>query len=78
MGHHNVKEKSFVSKAKRIVIHSLYNINGKDINDIALIQLDQILDFKNDQLGFICLPLGHTNDNDTYPPIGTETYDNDD
>jgi predicted metalloenzyme YecM len=74
MGHHDLREKKFVLKARRIVIHASYNSNGRSIDDIAFIELNQTVDFKNDQLGFICLPYNHINDNDTYPPIGTETY----
>jgi len=77
MGHHGLKEKYFILEAKRIVIHASYNINGRNINDITLIELNQTIDFKNDQFGFICLPLNHINDNGVYPPIGTETYDDD-
>ena len=73
MGHHGVREKNIVLKAKYITIHSLYNINGRNINDIALIKLNGLIDFNNDQFGFICLPLNHTNDG-SFPPIGTETY----
>ena len=78
MGHHDINEKNVVSKAQRIIIHASYNFNGKKAHDIALVELDQIVDFNNDQLGFICLPLNHINDNGAYPPIGTETYDYDD
>lgn len=74
MGHHGLREKNIVLKAKRIVIHDSYNSNGKNINDIAFIELNQTVDFKNNQLGFICLPYNHINDNGTYPSIGTETY----
>ncbi len=74
MGHHSLREKNIVLKAKRIVIHDSYNSNGRNINDIAFIELNQTVDFKNNQLGFICLPYNHINDNGTYPSIGTETY----
>ncbi len=73
MGHHGLSEKNVVSPAKRIVIHASYNINGKNINDITLVELAQTVNFQNDQLGFICLPLEHANDNGVYPPIGTAT-----
>jgi hypothetical protein len=75
MGHHGIYEKDFVSKAKRIVLHASYNANKKQINDIALVELNQTMDFKNPRLGFACLPLKHINDNGAFPPIGTKTYD---
>jgi secreted trypsin-like serine protease len=74
MGHHGIIENNFLSKPKHITIHSSYNFNGKNANDIALIELKQAADFHNNQLGFICLPLTHMNDNGAYPPIGTATY----
>jgi hypothetical protein len=76
MGHHSITETSFLSKAKYVTIHSSYNFNGKNANDIALIELKQPADFQNNRLGFICLPLTHTNDNGAFPPIGTATYVN--
>ncbi|CAF3672859.1 unnamed protein product [Rotaria sordida] len=74
MGHHRIQEKYFVAKAKRIVLHASYNTNGKSINDIALIELDQIVDFNNSRFGFICLPLKHVSEGEAYPPIGKETW----
>jgi hypothetical protein len=75
MGHHALREKYFVLKAIRIVLHESYDINGRLINDIALIILNQTIDFENNRFGFICLPLKHINDNDAYPSLGTQTYD---
>ena len=57
VGHHELTETNFISKAKRINIHSLYNINGRNIHDITLVELEQAADFKNPQLGFICLSM---------------------
>ncbi len=74
MGHHGITETNFLSKAKRIIIHYSYNFNGKNANDITLVELNQPADFHNNRLGFICLPLTHINDNGAFPPIGTATY----
>ncbi|CAF1155836.1 unnamed protein product [Rotaria sp. Silwood1] len=74
MGHHNIQEKYFVSKAKHIIRHAAYNTNGKNINDIALVELNQTVDFNNSRFGFICLSLKHINNDETYPPIGKETW----
>ncbi|CAF5112337.1 unnamed protein product [Rotaria sp. Silwood1] len=74
MGHHNIQEKYFVSKAKHIIRHAAYNTNGKNINDIALVELNQTVDFNNSRFGFICLPLKHINNDETYPSIGKETW----
>ncbi len=78
MGHHETTENIFISTAKRIIIHDSYNLNGRTEDDIALVELNEKVDFQNDQFGFICLPLTHVNDNGAYPPIGTETYMNHD
>ena len=74
MGHHERREKQFVSKARRIVLHSEFNKNGRLNNDIALIELEQTIDFKNDRIGFICLPISHINERESYPALGTSTY----
>jgi len=73
MGIHNINEKLFISKVKHIIIHESYNINGRNVNDIALIVLDELVDFRNYRVGFICLPIGHMHDNGSFPLIGTQT-----
>ena len=73
MGHHKRQQTSFVSQAKRLVLHETYNSNGRMINDIALIELERTIDFRNDTLGFVCLPLKHVNDGFAYPPLGQAT-----
>ena len=73
MGHHKRQQTSFVAKAKRIELHKSYNNNGRLINDIALIELERTIDFHNDTLGFVCLPLKHVNDGFAYPPLGQAT-----
>lgn len=73
MGHHGVTETNFLFQAQRITIHRSYNYNGRNTNDIALVELHHPADLQNPQVGFICLPSNHINDNGVFPPIGTET-----
>ena len=73
MGHHDLTESYFVSPAERITVHQSYNYSSRSAHDIALIELHQPADFRNPQLGFICLPRSDESDNDTFPSIGTET-----
>lgn len=75
IGNHDIEEENIVMKAKRIIIHESYNTNGRTNNDIAIIELDQIVDFSNHKLGFICLPVDHIKEAENYPPIGTTTYE---
>ncbi|UJR31966.1 hypothetical protein I4U23_019439 [Adineta vaga] len=74
MGHNGIFEKYLVLKAKRIVLHTSYDINGRVINDIALIELEKNVNFTDHRLGFICLPVAHANDGEKYPSIGTMTW----
>src|SRR5690606_25411643 len=74
LGHHSLSNPNFVSRAKRIIPHHSYKKYPKPINDIALVELDRIVNFTNPDIGFICLPLKHKNDNGVYPPIGKQTY----
>lgn len=73
MGHHAVTETNFLSRPQRITIHQSYNYNGRNVNDIALVELRQPADLQNPQLGLICLPLSQINDSESFPPVGTET-----
>lgn len=74
MGLHNVNEKVFTSKIKRVIVHESYNVNKKGVNDIVLIVLEESVDFRNYRIGFICLPIGHMNDGGSFPPVGTRTF----
>ncbi|CAF1064844.1 unnamed protein product [Adineta steineri] len=74
MGHHGRSENIFISKAKRIINHKSYDSNGRNIHDIALVELDRIIDFNNKNIGFICLPSADINNNGIYPPLGTPTW----
>lgn len=69
MGHHSRHESHFVSSARRIVLHEDYNINGRLINDITIIELDHQVNFQDDKVGFICLPLSHVSQQEKYPPL---------
>jgi secreted trypsin-like serine protease len=73
MGHNGKQEQVFISKANRIISHKLYN-HKTVVHDIALIELNRTIDFKNPDIGFICLPFKHKNDHGAFPPVGTKTY----
>lgn len=73
MGHHNLDEENFVSSALRITIHQSYNNTSGSAHDIALVVLNQTADFRNPQLGFICLPSTNESNSSSFLPIGTET-----
>ncbi|CAF1502130.1 unnamed protein product [Rotaria magnacalcarata] len=74
MGHNAIQERYLVIKPKRVVRHKSYNSNGKNIHDIALIELEQAVSFNDSRIGFACLPLNHVNQGESYPPIGKETW----
>jgi hypothetical protein len=77
MGHNSLNSGGFSLRAKRVVIHKSYKETKKPINDIALIELNRTVNLTNPNVGFICLPFKHKNDNGAYPPVGTQTYDYD-
>lgn len=70
MGHHTIRESQFVSAARKITLHEKYDVNGRLINDIAMIELAREINFQNDKIGFICLPLNHGAETFHYPPLG--------
>lgn len=69
MGHHTIHETQFVSSARKITLHKSYEIGGKMFNDIAMIELAREINFENDKIGFICLPLTHIAEGYHYPPL---------
>ena len=70
MGHHAISETRFVTSARKITLHERYDVNGRLLNDIAMIELAREIDFENDKIGFVCLPLSHIADTYHYPPLG--------
>ena len=72
MGHHGLQESQFISSARRITLHESYDINGRMLHDIAMIELAREINFENDKIGFICLPLRHVSEKYHYPPLKTE------
>jgi hypothetical protein len=54
--------------ASSIIIHEKYNSN-RQTDDIALVVLEEKINFENIHLGAICLP----DQSDTYPSDGTPT-----